>query len=417
MICAGVLWVAQLALQPAKVDPVEQQIRIVEALAAAEPPVLGVATQLKLAEAVAPRLPVRARRILMSAAATLAGIHGEASRAKFLVIIANQMAPLDLAEAERLARRIVPPDAKAEAWDAIIRRGGAEGRLAMERAFGAGAFRLETARARIQNGGPESIGVFAQLLAAYPSRPSEEDAEFLGTVSWRMLERVESLALEGLDRALRDHWVPERRVADEMRRRYPELYQRRRAQIERERPPKPDQKEPPNIFDSLPFKPDEGSFAEALGAARKLESPIQRSSALLQVSRRTDLDGNEQSMTAVEAMEAGSALDVTDSNRLFLFSMLGRDFSKRGDHLRAGRAAALLAQSFAAICRCETAACDSLEGREDCAEMVDDFAEYLEEEEISPDDLGIRNISLSARLEILKLRKMLGLKKKGLFGN
>ncbi len=103
------------------------------------------------------------------------------------------------------------------------------------------------------------------------------------------------------------------------------------------------------IFDDLDFDAGSGSFTDSLQAARQLSNPVHRVGALVRISRRDDLTEAEKGIAAVEALNAATRLESGDTNRLFIFTMLGRDFLDRGDRLHAARAAQLLAESYSAF--------------------------------------------------------------------
>jgi len=87
-------------------------------------------------------------------------------------------------------------------------------------------------------------------------------------------------------------------------------------------------------------------------------------------------------------------------------SMLSRDFAKRHELANASLAAQMLSESFSKACDCGGAVC-KLNGEEfECVSLVNDYAEYLDELNFTQESLGLNNISLEARLLILKLQKM-----------
>lgn len=110
---------------------------------------------------------------------------------------------------------------------------------------------------------------------------------------------------------------------------------------------------PSSIFDSFDFDFTHTAFEDAIDAAHGLLDPVHQAGALVKISRRRNLNQKQRAKAAVEALNAGAKLNSSDPNRLFIFAMLGRDFTRRGDRLHAARAASLLAESLAASTRSE----------------------------------------------------------------
>ena len=69
----------------------------------------------------------------------------------------------------------------------------------------------------------------------------------------------------------------------------------------------------------------------------------------------------------------------------------------------AGLAAQFLLDTYNKVCGCSAATCQQADEKFDCMQNVEDFAEYLDEFKISADALSLDNISLQARLLVLKL--------------
>ena len=67
----------------------------------------------------------------------------------------------------------------------------------------------------------------------------------------------------------------------------------------------------------------------------------------------------------------------------------------------------MLNETFTKVCQCGPD-CDAGKDRDpeiDCVSLVNDFAEYLDEMNFTQESFGLNNISLEARLLILKLKK------------
>lgn len=400
-----------------KPDPVGEQVQRVETLASAEPPIFGIQTLLRTAEILTPKHPVQARGVLDRAISSLAGIHEPKSYSNLLVIAVRLMAPLNPADAEQLIKRLpvrhsAEIDYKAKAYEALILKNMSQEQVLVDRALAAGAFRLDQAanllRSQIKSDPAAASGLFARMLSAFPADAGEEDALFLAGLSLQVLNIAPELAINGAEKALRAGWIADADALKSISLHDEDFAERNRKFLNRTPPKNEPLKFGPGIFSDGPFSAAGLSVAQALDLVRQLPEGPQRTGALLRLSRRDDFSELQQGMIAVEAMAASEKMDRTDGDRLMVYSMLARDFSKRGDRRHAERAARLLAESFTAVCRCEDASCDSLEGREDCAEVIESFVEYLEVEGVPVEDLNIQHPSLSARLALRELAKLVG---------
>ena len=132
----------------------------------------------------------------------------------------------------------------------------------------------------------------------------------------------------------------------------------------------------------------------------------ERAKNLVERSRDKDVTPAQASALAAEALPLTLEMSI-GGDRLVAQAVLAKDAALRGDEALAASAAKMLADSFSRVCRCETSACDSLEGREDCSEMIDTFAQYLDEEHVMPETLRLYDPSLRARLLLLELKRLL----------
>jgi len=103
--------------------------------------------------------------------------------------------------------------------------------------------------------------------------------------------------------------------------------------------------------------------------------------------------------------ESGSIEDVTE--RLAHQAAITAWFAGNREEGTAALAAVKLHKTFAGVCKCEDAQCDSMEGRAECSENIDFFVAYLAERKIDPAVLRIRHPSLAARALVVKLRESL----------
>lgn len=114
----------------------------------------------------------------------------------------------------------------------------------------------------------------------------------------------------------------------------------------------------------------------------------------------------ERSRVLREVMEASETiLDPTE--RLMHEGLITGWFAENREEATAALAAAKLHRTFASICQCEDGQCDSIQGRAECSENVDAFAEFLAEKKIDPAVLRIRHPSLAARALVVKLKEAL----------
>jgi hypothetical protein len=156
------------------------------------------------------------------------------------------------------------------------------------------------------------------------------------------------------------------------------------------------------------------SYSDALSQARKIADPSARTAALIDIYRRDNITAQQRASVASEALQTATLMPITN-DRLVGLAMISRDFARVNEPANAAYAAQLLSETYSKACACEHAEC-SLSGEQfDCLGMVEDFAKYLDEFKITPESMNLDNISLQARLLILKLYPLLGQKTPSLF--
>jgi hypothetical protein len=148
------------------------------------------------------------------------------------------------------------------------------------------------------------------------------------------------------------------------------------------------------------------TYSEALARARKLDNLLARTGALIDISRREELTAQQRTSVSSEALSTAGKLPLS-GDRLFAMAMISRDFARRNDLANAGFAAQLLSETYAKVCECHAANCKHGDEDFDCMQDVEDFAEYLEEFKIPAEAMSLDNISLQARLLVLKLHALL----------
>ena len=148
------------------------------------------------------------------------------------------------------------------------------------------------------------------------------------------------------------------------------------------------------------------SYSDALGQSRAIESLNDRVEKLIELSRREDLTADQRTSVASEALHLLAEAPIT-SDRLAGIAMIARDFARRNERSMAGFSAQMLAERYGKACCCGNATCTLEHEQFDCLASVEDFAEYLDEFKVSPESMGLGNISLDARLLILKFKTLL----------
>ncbi len=424
---ALLLLAPQQPARNAEQKQVEVLIAQIRRLAASEPPIYGVDTRVRTAEALSGKYPKLARELLHDAEAELSGVDSQDERDRVRIRIIHAVAPLDLEEAERLAksfRRGADQDYIAQAYDQMYLRfeeRPAQAREIVSKGLAAGGFRMVSASRLIEDqikSKPESAtALFAEVLGAFPSEaPSSEDVLYLLQQTRTIAATNRALAIEAIDKALSAATKTPEATREKMYREIvallssidPALLKRYKdsrkeldlpVQSEKEEKPKEEKKDDEEV-DLSAF-----SYSEALAQARKL-GPTWRTIALIGISRREELTAQQRTSVASEALSAADKMPAS-SDRLFGLAMISRDFARRGDLANASLAAQLLLETYNKVCGCAAATCRYAAEDFDCMQNVEDFAEYLDEFKVSPDALSLDNISLQARLLVLKLHTLL----------
>ena len=146
-------------------------------------------------------------------------------------------------------------------------------------------------------------------------------------------------------------------------------------------------------------------YSAALERALALKNPMTRAGALIELSRREELTPRQQARVAADALSAVNQMPF-GGDRLFGLSMLSRDFAKHGDLAKAALTAQMLSESYTKVCSCGSPVCEANGDKLECVDLVNDYAEYLDELHFTQESLGLNNISLEARLLILRLAKV-----------
>jgi hypothetical protein len=423
-------------------EPAKEQKQIatfitqIRRLAASEPVVYGVDTRLKAAEVLTAKYPKVAKDMLRDAQAALSGVTALAEQDSLRVSIVQRMAPLDLDEAERLIasiRRGGDEDYVAEAYDKLVEflaRHHGNTRAMISTGLQAGGFRSRSAATKLDDSKTAdpsgAVALFSEILGAFPAQsPDEKDVYYLLDCTKQIVGLNRPLAVESINRALSAATSEKLQIRKDARRQMlreiasmlrsidPELLEKYKAEREElalamtvEDPPKPEEAHKDDAH--LPDL-SEMSYSDALTYARTLQDPTERTTALIDIYRRETITAQQRSSVASEALTAATTMPLTN-DRLTGMAMISRDFARINQPANAAFAAQLLSETFSKACDCEHATCVRSGERFECLDLLNLFAEYLEEFKISAESMSLNNISLEARLLIFKLYPLLGLK-------
>jgi hypothetical protein len=442
----ALLLLAQQA-PPTPPEPSEKQKQVdalivqIRRLAVSEPAVYGIDTRLKTAEVVTQQYPALAKELLHDAEAELPGIAAPPEQDRMRVRLVRAFATLDLEESERLTRSFhhqTGPDYLAQAYDELylfFEKDPAQARRMITKGLGAGAFRMESASRKLEElkttDAQAATVLFAEILGAFPVQsPSSADVLYLLQQTKLALGLSRPLVIQGIDKALsaatseslrlpadydkaKDPQPPRegllREISALLHSIDPELlrqYQDRRKELDlppqaAKEPPKEEKKNDDDAPDLSGF-----TYSEALARARKLDNLLARTGALIDISRREELTAQQRTSVSSEALSTAGKLPLS-VDRLVATAMISRDFARRNDLANAAFAAQLLSETFGKVCECPAATCKHGDEDFDCLQNVEAFAEYLEEFKIPAEAMNLDNISLQARLLVLKLYRLL----------
>ncbi len=436
-----------LALLLLAQQPSDQQKHVaallaqIQRLAVSEPAVYGIDTRLRTAEVLTKKYPKLAIELLQDARAELSGVNIATERDRMRVRLVRAFAPLDLEEAERLTRsfpRGTEQDYVAQSYDQLymsFEKSPAEARQMVSKGLRAGGFRMVSAArmlAELKSKDTErATALFAEILGAFPAEsPRSEDVKYLLEQTRQIVGLNRLLALEAIDKALnaatseslripvsaskeqdasatRETMLREvvallKSIDPDLLKRYKDHHKELDlpAKVEPEPKPKDEKKEEElPALDSLPY-------ADALALVRQAKDLGMRTGGLIDISRRPELSSQQRSSVAMEALSTAGKLPVS-GDRLFGLALISRDFARHGEWSSAGLAAQMLSETYAKACECGAMTCVHAREEYDCMQNVEDFAEYLDEFKIDSDALSLNNISLQARLLVLKLHALL----------
>lgn len=424
--------------EPARLPPNTEQkivtnlVAQIRRLAASEPAVYGVATRIRTAEVLTAKYPGLAKEILREAQGELSGVTAAGEQDRMRVRLVKALAPIDLEEAEHQTKAFHPggvQDYRAEAYDQLFLfladRPG-EARQMISKGLAEGALRMVSASRLLDSlkahDSEAATSLFAEMLAAFPAdSPASGDVLYLVHETSKIVPLSRPLAFEAIDQELRAATSDSLRVYGQggreallrqiaalidsvdlgVLRRYQDMHK------ELNLPPPKEESKPKEEKKSEDDAPDFSglSYSEALARTRKLENVTARAGALIDISRREELTPQQRASVASEALSTVNKMPLA-GDRLFGLAMISRDFARRNEPANAALAAQMLSETYAKVCDCPSMTCKHGDEELDCMQNVEDFAEYLEEFKISPDSMRLDNISLQARLLVLKLHSL-----------
>jgi hypothetical protein len=144
-----------------------------------------------------------------------------------------------------------------------------------------------------------------------------------------------------------------------------------------------------------------------LSLAREQPTPSQRVAALIDLSRREGIISQQRTSTLSEALTTAATMPVSNE-LLMMLATISQDAARQNDPACAAFAAQLLSEAYSKACACERPICDGASEKFNCLGMVETFAKYLDEFNVNPESMKLDNISIEARLLILKLYPVLG---------
>jgi hypothetical protein len=430
------LTLASAAIAAEDGDRLTDQLKAIEAVVPSETPLFGLETRIQTAELLLPLHPELAHEWLHDALSAVPGISHGPSADYFRARIAGLLSVVDLGESLELARatrRWDAADRAGEAWDKIVRqvfgRSPAQAAAIATEGLRSGAYQIgvlpDLLGRLLKADEPGARALYSEVTGAFPSRATPRDATLLLDCMKVMGNTDHASSREGVRRLLaalaeesfgatyepRGWWRVDGAKGKLSITTQRDLAAFRLIRWLRQSDPgllAASQKQLKDWEERLTEAAPDGTFRISGGPSPEPEPAAAdvRAEALVERSRSKDLTAAQAAALASEALPLTQQMKL-GSERLVAQAILTRDAVLRGDDALAASAAKMLSDSFAGICHCETAACDSLEGREECSEMIDAFAEYLDEHQVTPEILRLYHPSLRARLLLLALKRLL----------
>ena len=192
--------------------------------------------------------------------------------------------------------------------------------------------------------------------------------------------------------------------------RFPELAASCKAEFERINKADPDKDRLEGKRGVKPPDVDALNLDERIALARKQKESIVRIQMFMDVIDDEETPPRKKASLAAEVLPETDKLPLGE-DRLISQSMLTRRLFEAGDRPGAALAAQMLEQTFVKMYDCEASACIAVTQEGSPGEAVSLFAQYLDENGISPADLGLTHRSLQVRMMLIELKKTLEAKR------
>ena len=448
----------------------ESLIQQVRDITGAEPALLSVDTQIRLAAATAKLHPKKAYDAARDAASLLLTLPDPETRGQLGVRLVEVLRQIDIEEARRFVMSMEPRqngvyrDAKAEALDFVVRywipRDRKRALDVLTEGLGAGAFRSESVRELMDllaAEDPAAVpGLFAVLLSSFQENDAtDRDCLLLLRRGAQLAPADSPLAVEAARKILRAldskrfQEDPEWRVAGQYKvdgspvrvesareaiqlevaallassspetfRQYAERFHLDLAAAK--------SITPESDLTLNPRHPEERADSPLATLMMRSTHPAQPSTETVEAAlerARLESRGGSRAQALVEiamrrdatppqrAQIAREAIDEAEKDpllysRLWVYEGLLPYLWQHGNRALAIQAGHAMARTVAAFCKCEDRACASLKERAECLTANQRVAEDLFDFEITPEDLGIGDPSLRARSLLLQLREI-----------
>jgi hypothetical protein len=148
------------------------------------------------------------------------------------------------------------------------------------------------------------------------------------------------------------------------------------------------------------------SFHDAYELARNASDPNVAAETLFELADRESITEAQRAMAYEDALPLTEKLK-NGEDRLAAQATIMAYHLTHGNPAKSLMASQMLTDSFAYVCRCESATCDSLEGRKDCADYIDIFVEFIDNKGIAAQVLRIDHPSLRTRVLLRELANAL----------
>ncbi len=420
-------------------------IEEIEGAAVSEPPVFGIDTQIRAAEALLKGADeAHAARFLLDAGQRTLLLPDSATRSHFLKRIVPSLLPLDAKQAESFcaAQSRAEPMAKADplaiCYDQLVAR-LKEWPLRKEaflRALAAGAYDMpgveDLLRDARERHAADSAPLLAAFIGAFPAaNPRMEEIRRLESVDRKFAAGHSSLSRQArrtISMARREFIAAHPESAGTN----PATPEAPRSELAQAVPTDSGVTDSaanvPNFFKGmfllagtslladedpgLKDLPDTSKLGaeDAIRLARQQEYAGARAAMLSDILDEKDAQLEpRRKVSLAEDILRDSLKMKPSSSRLLVQAQLVRWFHEQGEKSKAGEAAQALEASFEEFVLCKDQRCEVFQTNADNSpgELIMEFAEYLWKNQIDPAELGLRHPGLRARWRIVELQALL----------